>query len=95
MEVTRPSTAEVAAAASVLREFWDHDGRFVAGDAVAYAEWGFGIADMVKTGAPFDAFPKYLSVLEEQLGYPASAYENRKEIAQRLIAAVKQVRHPG
>lgn len=95
MEVIRPSAAEVAAAAGVLREFWDHDGRFVAGDAVAYAEWGFGIADMIKMGAPFEAIPDYLSFLEEKLGERPSPYEKRKEIAQRLIAAVKQARHAG
>jgi hypothetical protein len=92
--VAGPSIEEIDAAANVLREFWDHDGRFLAGDAVAYSHFAFGIADMFRMDAPFEFFPEYLGVLEEGLGYSASPYRDREAIAQRLIAAMQQARQP-
>ena len=87
--MTRPTNAQVAAAAEILAQDWDADSRIAGGVATSYAEWGFGIADMIGNEAPLDALVEYLGVLEEQLGVDRSSLTRRITLAERLHAAVR------
>ena len=58
------------------------------GLATSYAEWGFGIADMIGNEAPLDSVVEYLGVLEEQLGVERSSSARRLTLAERLYAVV-------
>jgi len=86
--MTRPTHAQTVAAATVLAQDWDADGRIAGGLATSYAEWGFGIADMIGNEAPLDAVVEYLGVLEEQLGVERSSAAQRLTLAERLYAVV-------
>ena len=85
----RPTQPETDAAATILARDWDADGRIAGGLATSYAEWGFGIADMIGNEAPFDAVVEYLGVLEEQLGVERSPLGRRIALAERLSAAIR------
>jgi len=85
----RPTQTETDAAAAILARDWDADGRIAGGLATSYAEWGFGIADMIGNEAPFDAVVEYLGVLEEQLGVERSPLGRRIALAERLSAAIR------
>jgi hypothetical protein len=85
----RPTQPETDAAAAILARDWDADGRIAGGLATSYAEWGFGIADMIGNEAPFDAVVEYLGVLEEQLGVERSPLGRRIALAERLSAAIR------
>ena len=87
--MTRPTHAQTVAAATVLAQDWDADGRIAGGLATSYAEWGFGIADMIGNEAPLDSVVEYLGVLEEQLGVDRSSLTRRISLAERLYAAVR------
>ena len=87
--MSRPTPAEAEAAAAILARDWDADGRIAGGLATSYAEWGFGIADMIGNETPFDAVVEYLGVLEEQLGVERSPVARRIALAERLSAAVR------
>ncbi len=86
--MSRPTRTQAAAAAAILARDWDPDGSIAGGLAAGYAEWGFGLADMIGNEAPLDAVVEYLGVLEEQLGTVRSPLDRRTAIAERLRAAV-------
>jgi hypothetical protein len=87
--MTRPTKAQIAAAAHVLATDWDADGSKAPGAPDAYKEWGAGIADMILHDPPPDTLIEYLGVLETQLAMPLSPLEERTRWAERLTAAVR------
>lgn len=85
-----PTKAQAASAANILAREWDPSGAIAGADAAsAYAEWGYGIADMIQAGAPTNALVEYLGTLEEQLGVERSPERRREQLAVRLTLDVR------
>jgi hypothetical protein len=87
--MSRPTQAQIQAAAEILATNWDPDGTKAFGELSAYAEWGRGIADMIIHDPPSDALADYLGVLEGQIGVRVSSIEQRVLLAGALANAVR------
>ena len=80
----KPTKEQIAAVAHILATDWDADGAKALRARDAYTEWATGIADMIVHEPPPDTLPKYLGVLEEQLGVTPSSDTDRARLAARL-----------